>query len=147
MVLYDYMSIDQGRRRRILIIDDQSDLADLYKRRLIREGFDVEQAEGGDVGIEKARTFKPDLLLLDLMMPGLSGFDTISRFRKIVETNACIIMILSALSGPEDVEKAKELGADDYIVKSDTTIEGLTERVKQALGVTMAASKSMGAQE
>lgn len=131
-------------KRRILIVDDQTDLADLYKRRLIREGFDVQQAGAGDAGLEMARTFRPDLILLDLMMPGLNGFDTISLFREIIETNAAIIIVLSALSGPEDIQRAKELGADDYIVKSDTTIEGLTERVKQALGLTTVGDQNMG---
>jgi DNA-binding response OmpR family regulator len=129
------MDNNSRRKYRILIVDDQVDLASLYRRQLLREGFDVKQADGGESGLVEARSFQPDVILLDLMMPGLSGFDAIDLFRGVKETSASKIIVLSALGSPADIDKARQWGADDYIVKSSTTMEGIIVRVKQALGM------------
>jgi two-component system alkaline phosphatase synthesis response regulator PhoP len=137
------MDNQSGRRYKILIVDDATDIAALYRRRLLRDGFEVAMAGDGDAGLALARQFHPDLILLDLMMPGLSGFDAIDLFRGILETSDARIVVLSALGGPADIEKAKNRGADDYIIKSKVSIAGVADCVKEILGMPT-SSDSMG---
>lgn len=130
------------KKYKILLIDDEQELADLYRMRLVSEGFEAQHCNNGETALTVAREFKPDLILLDIMMPRLSGFDAIDLFRNTMETSAAKIIILSALSQPEDIAKAKELGADDYIVKSDATIDDVIARIKKMLGISDAGSTS-----
>jgi len=121
-------------KKKILIVDDETGLALLYKLRLETEGFEVTYCDNGETALQTAREFRPDLILLDLMMPRLSGFDAIDLFRSTLETGGAQIIILSALSQPEDIAKAKSMGADDYIVKSDASIDEVVTRIKAILG-------------
>jgi len=118
---------------KILIVDDETELAGLFGTRLQAEGYEVQQCDNGETALATARSYKPDLILLDLMMPRLSGFDAIELFRNTLETSASKIIVLSALSQPADMEKTKSLGADGYIVKSDNTIGEVVAQVKAVL--------------
>jgi DNA-binding response OmpR family regulator len=120
---------------KVLIVDDEVALAQLYALKLRDSGINVEECNDGESALQLARQFKPDLILLDLMMPRLSGFDAIELFRSTPETSASKIVIMSALSQPEDIARTKELGADDYIVKGDSTIKEVVARLKNHLGM------------
>jgi DNA-binding response OmpR family regulator len=122
-----------GTKKRILIVDDEIDLAQLLKVTLEANGFVVNSCNDGETAIQTAREFRPDLIVLDLMMPRLSGFDAVDLLRNTMETSASKIIIFSALSQPDDIEKAKSLGATDYIVKSNTSFEDVVNRIKQHL--------------
>jgi DNA-binding response OmpR family regulator len=120
-------------KKKILIVDDETSLALLYKLRLEIEGFEVVYCDNGETAIQTAREYRPDLILLDLMMPRLSGFDAIDLLRNTLETSETLIIVLSALSQPDDIAKAKDMGADDYIVKSDTSIDEVVVRIKAVI--------------
>jgi DNA-binding response OmpR family regulator len=122
-----------GQQKKILIVDDEKDLSSLLQISLQNEGFDVMVCDNGEVALQKAQAFKPDLILLDLMMPRLSGFDAIELFRSTLETKAAKIIIFSALSQPEDIARTKQLGADDYLVKSAVTFINVISRIKALL--------------
>ena len=120
-------------KKKILIVDDEKDLSSIYKTSLEAEGFEVQYCDNAETALQVAREFRPDLILLDLMMPRLSGFEAIELFRSTPETSATKIVIFSALTQPEDMAKATERGADDYIVKSSLSFLEVVARIKQLI--------------
>lgn len=120
--------------KKILLVEDDETLSASYIQRFIAEGFEVERVPNGEEALEAAIKFKPDLILLDIMMPKVNGFDVLDIIRNTPETVNCRVIILSALSQQEDIDKAKQLGADDYLVKSQVVLADVVERVKQHLG-------------
>ena len=116
-------------RRRILIVEDDPDTALLLKRILILAGFDVSFALGGQEGIKKVPTIKPDLILLDLRMPDMDGWETLQYLRQITDAP---VIIISAISQKEDVVRALLGGVDDYMTKPFFNAE-VVARVKSVL--------------
>ncbi len=116
--------------KKILIVDDEKDLSSLYKLRFEAEGFEVLYCENVDIALKNIHDFKPNLVMLDLMMPHLSGLDALELLRSHIKANDIHTVIYSALSKPGDIERAKQLGADDYIVKSNTSFAEVIERIK-----------------
>lgn len=102
---------------KILAIDDEEGVLTLLKFRLGKFGHEVITSNNGIDGIRKARMFEPDLILLDLVMPGMSGFRVCELLKSYKKTKDIPIFIFTALDRLEDVERAFEKGADDYIVK------------------------------
>lgn len=123
------------RKPKILFIEDDLTLASLFTMRMEAEGFEVRQAHDGDSALQAAKEFRPDLVLCDLMMPHVSGYDVIDIMRNTNETANAKIVVISALSQPEDIEKAKQLGADDYIVKSQVVVDDIMNRLRSLLGL------------
>lgn len=126
--------MDEGiRTPKILFIEDDLTLSTLFTMRMRAEGFEVQEAHDGDKALQAAKEFRPDLILCDLMMPNLSGYDVIDILRNTPETASTKIVVISALSAPEDIEKAKKLGADDYIVKSQVVVDDIMNRLRKLL--------------
>lgn len=128
-------------KKKILLVEDDAALAGVYKSRLKMEGFQVEEVNNGEKALSKALEFKPDLILLDAMMPKISGFDVLDILRNTPETSNIRIIMLTALSQPKDKERAEELGVDDYMVKSQVVIGDVVERVKYHLGLQRQEAK------
>src|SRR4051794_28375025 len=120
---------------KILFVEDDQGLAQVYKTRLETEGFEVSHCSDGEKALSQALEFKPDLILLDIMMPKISGFDVLDILRNTPGTAKTKIVILSALSQPSDQDKAKELGADEYLVKSQVVIADVVAAIKGSLDV------------
>lgn len=120
-------------KAKILLVEDDEGLAQVYKARLEAEGFEVAHCGDGEAALSQTMSFKPDLILLDVMMPKISGFDVLDILRNTPETAKVKIIILTALSQPADQAKAKELGVDDYLVKSQAVISDVVDRIKQRL--------------
>lgn len=117
-------------KKRILLVEDDTSLADVYEARLDLEGFEIKQVNNGEDALSAAIEFKPDLVLLDAMMPKISGFDVLDILRNTTETANMRVIMLTALSQPKDKERAENLGVDDYLVKSQVVIGDVVERVK-----------------
>jgi DNA-binding response OmpR family regulator len=124
-----------GTKYRILLVEDDTSLAEIYKLRLETEGFEVNHCADGEQALSTAVQFHPDLVLLDIMMPKISGFDVLDILRQTPETANAKIIVLTALSRPDDQTKAKSLGADDFMVKSQIVISDIIDRIRQILGV------------
>ncbi len=122
-------------KKKILLVEDDVALSAVYKSRLEMEGFDTHAVNNGEVALSAALEFKPDLILLDAMMPKISGFDVLDILRNTPETAHIRIIMLTALSQPKDKERAESLGVDDYLVKSQVVIGDVVERVKYHLGL------------
>ena len=123
-------------KKKILLVEDDEALANVYKSRLDIEGFETNWVGNGEDALSTALSYKPDLILLDAMMPKISGFDVLDILRNTSETNNIHVIMLTALSQPKDKERAEALGVDDYLVKSQVVIGDVIERVRYHLGIT-----------
>ncbi len=124
--------------KKILLVEDDEALAGVYKSRLEIEGFETAWAANGEEALSEAVRFKPDLILLDAMMPKISGFDVLDILRNTPETSNVHVIMLTALSQPKDKERAESLGVDDYLVKSQVVIGDVIARVRHHLGMPAA---------
>lgn len=122
-------------KKKILLVEDDEALAGVYKARLELEGFDTKLVTNGEDALSATLEYKPDLILLDAMMPKISGFDVLDILRNTPETTDVHVVMLTALSQPKDKERAQSLGVDDYLVKSQVVIGDVIERVKHHLGI------------
>ncbi len=123
-------------QKKILLVEDDNSLAQVYRARLEMEGFVVEHVDNGELALSKVIEFKPDLIVLDAMMPKINGFDVLDILRNTPETVNVHVVMLTALSQPKDKQRAEELGADDYLVKSQVVISDVVDRIKHHLGIT-----------
>jgi two-component system phosphate regulon response regulator PhoB len=129
---YPDLGADSMSTRTILVIDDQKDFADLVRRSLEKEGFDVILASDGTSGLQIAREHRPDLVVLDLTMPDIDGLDVCKRLRQEPRHARLPILVLSARASAADRVLGLETGADDYLVKPFVPQE-LVARVKAIL--------------
>jgi DNA-binding response OmpR family regulator len=102
---------------KVLVIDDEEDLLDIVTIRLQAAGYQVISARSGQEGLEKTHGEKPDLILLDVMMPGIDGFELLRRFKDDPEAKFIPVIMLTCRGDSESIFKAQDLGAKDYIIK------------------------------
>lgn len=119
--------------KKIMIVEDDPTLRDIYTTRFRAEGYEIVTASDGEAALTVAVQEKPDLILLDIMMPKISGFDVLDILRDTEETKNAKIIVMSALSQTADIEKGKNLGANAYMVKSQVTLSEVVEKVKATL--------------
>jgi len=117
----------------ILIIEDDKFLRELIAQKLIKEGYKVSEAVDGEEGIKKVKEEKPDLVLLDLILPGIDGFEVLTKMKEDTSLGQIPVIILSNLGQKDDVEKGLKLGAIDYLIKAHFTPGEIIEKVKAAL--------------
>lgn len=122
-------------KKKILLVEDDTALAAVYKSRLELEGFDTREVNNGEDALSAALDYRPDLILLDAMMPKISGFDVLDILRNTPDTTNIRVIMLTALSQTKDKERAEALGVDDYLVKSQVVIGDVVSRVKHHLGL------------
>ena len=115
--------------------EDDASLAAVYRARLELEGFDIKEVHNGEDALSAAVSYRPDLILLDVMMPKISGFDVLDILRNTPDTTNVRVIMLTALSQPKDKERAEKLGADDYLVKSQVVISDVVERIRHHLNL------------
>lgn len=123
----------QQAKNKILLVEDDNSLATVYVDRLEAEGFDVKRVENGEDALAAAESFQPDLVLLDVMMPEINGFDVLDILRNTPKTANLKVIMLTALSQESDKQKAVSLGVDDYLVKSQIVIADVVERIRHTL--------------
>lgn len=126
---------DDQPKKKILLVEDDIALAAVYRSRLELENFETYEVNNGEQALDATKEFKPDLILLDAMMPKVSGFDVLDILRKDPETANVRVIMLTALSQQKDKERAESLGVDDYLVKSQVVIGDVVERVRHHLGI------------
>lgn len=123
----------QAKKTRLLLIEDNTDTRQIYKDVFEREGFEVLQAEDGEKGLSYAQATIPDVILLDLMLPKISGFELLKKLRANTETKDIPVMIFSALADPADRKKAAALGVTEYSVKALNPLKHVVSRVRAIL--------------
>ncbi len=120
---------------KIAIIEDDPAISQMYRIKFEAEGFEVETAENGKLGLELAEKMKPDIILLDLMMPVMTGHDMLAELRKTRWGENTKIIILTNMGEQEIPDSVKALGVSAVILKADMTPRQVAELVKEQLGV------------
>ena len=120
--------------RRVLIIEDDTFLRELISQKLSKEGYSIIEAIDGEEGVKKTKEEKPEIILLDLILPGIDGFEVLSQIKGDQTTSSIPVIILSNLGQKEDVERGLKLGAVDYLIKAHFTPGEIIEKVKTVLG-------------
>ena len=118
---------------KILLVEDDSNLREIYAARLEAEGYTVVTGADGEEGLAVAVKERPDLVIADVMMPKIGGFDMLDILRTTPETKDVKVIVMTALSQDEDRERGEKLGANKYFVKSQVVLEDLVASVKELL--------------
>jgi len=119
---------------KILIIEDDIFLRDLAFQKLKALNFEVSQAIDGEEGLKKIIEIKPDLVLLDIILPGMDGFEVLKKKQENKEISSIPVIILSNLGQKEEIDQGLKLGAKDYMIKAHFTLDEVLEKIKQILG-------------
>ena len=123
----------EGGKEKILIIEDDRFITKMYQTKLSLDGYTVETAENGAQGVEKIKSFSPDLVLLDIIMPEMDGFGVLEAIRDDDTINSTPVVVMSNLAQEDHLKRAKALGAKDYIVKSQLTPMDVVKKIKEVL--------------
>jgi len=118
---------------KVLIIEDETPLREALTLKLKREKFEVLGAKSGAEGLEVAKAQKPNLILLDIMMPGMNGLDVLKEIKSNAGLMNTVVIMLTNLPEESAKEKVKELGGNEYLVKSNTPLEELVVKIKKYL--------------
>jgi CheY-like chemotaxis protein len=120
-------------KTRVLIVDDDPTILGMYQERLKLEGFEVTVAKNGEEGLARAVDSAPHIILLDLNMPRVGGFDTLEILKSTTETKKIPVIVLTAYNQPEFRDRAQKDKAEDFIIKADTTPSQIVEKIKTVL--------------
>ncbi len=123
-------------QKSVLVVEDDTFLAQLLTNRLSRAGLAVTRAADGEEALSDLKNAKPDLILLDIILPKKSGFEVMEEIQKDPMLKRASIVIISNLGQDEDMARGRQLGAIEYYVKAQTSIDELVGKVQQILGVS-----------
>jgi DNA-binding response OmpR family regulator len=118
---------------KILIVEDEPFLSEMYQTKFVGLGYTVVTAENGQEGIDKMRSEKPTLVLLDVIMPEMDGYEVLRRVRKDEDLKDQLIVVFSNLGQDEEITKGIQMGADDYLIKSNLTPSQLAEKIEAVI--------------
>lgn len=125
---------------KIMVVEDDAALREIYSIRIAAEGYEVVSAGDGEEALAMAVREKPDLILSDVMMPKISGFDMLDILRATPETARIKVIMMTALSGNDQRQRGERLGANRYLVKSQVGIEDVVNAIHEELGDKAAAA-------
>jgi len=120
--------------KKILIIEDEKILLELLEKKLTQEGYDVSIARDGEEGLEAIKTIKPELILLDIIMPKMGGFEVMEEIQKNEELKKIPIIIISNSGQPVEIDRAQKLGAKDWLIKTQFDPQEVIEKVVKQIG-------------
>lgn len=120
--------------KKVLIVEDDKFLRELLGKKLAQVGYTAILAVNGEEGLEKAKKDKPDIVLLDLILPGINGFEFLEKRKDDSDINSVPVIILSNLGQREDIEKGLKLGAKDFLVKAHFTPQEIVNKLQMVLG-------------
>ncbi len=120
--------------KKILFIEDEQALQKTLGEILRKEGYEVINALNGEIGLRLVKTEKPDLILLDLILPAVDGFEILKQVKNNPQTKKIPVVVLTNLDKMEDVEKALQAGATNYLLKTDYGLNELIEKIKKIIG-------------
>lgn len=119
--------------KRVLIVEDESQILDVLVRKLKKEGFNTLQARDGKTGLKMALDEKPDLILLDIILPEMDGLTLLDKLRESEAGEDIAVIVLTNLESDEKLEESRKRGVHDYLVKTDWSLEDVIGKVKKAL--------------
>ncbi|MBI4135972.1 MAG: response regulator [Candidatus Vogelbacteria bacterium] len=121
-------------KKTVLIVEDDEFLRSLTAKRLEKENYAIEVAVDGENAISVLDTLKPDIILLDLLLPGKDGFEVLKKIRSTEAVKTVPVVIFSNLGQKEDIEKAKALGVDDFLIKANFTLDDVVAKINKLTG-------------
>jgi DNA-binding response OmpR family regulator len=122
-------------KKKILLVEDDFMISSMYKTKFEAEGFEVFVADNGSAGLELAKKEKPDIIMLDVILPQLDGFSVLEQIKQDKTTKNIPVIMLTNLGTEEDKKKGEAMGALDYLVKASLTPGQVSEKIKQALRI------------
>ncbi len=125
--------MEEKTKKKVLIIEDEATLQKALQEVLVAEGYDILSALDGSRGLEMAREENPDLILLDIILPKMDGFEVLKELKSEEKTESIPVIILTNLSDISDIQKALDLGATTYLVKADFSLEDVIKKVEDTL--------------
>ncbi|MFA6096492.1 MAG: response regulator [Candidatus Paceibacterota bacterium] len=125
--------MDENKKIKVLIIEDDSYISDMYKIKLESDNFEVVIAEDGVIGLKQLEKYKPDVILLDVVMPKVDGFSVLKTIKNNSEIKNIPVVMLTNLGQKDNVERGFELGASGYIIKAHFTPSEVVKKVKEIL--------------
>ncbi len=123
----------ENKATKVLLVEDDKMILDMYTLKFTQEGYKVFQAENGKSGWEMAKKEKPDVILLDIILPQMDGFSVLKKLKGDSATKNVPVVLLTNLGQDGDVKKGLELGAIDYLIKANYTPSQVVEKVKSLL--------------
>ena len=120
--------------KKILLVEDEEIMIDLLQRKLTKEGYEVSVARDGEEGLKLMREVKPALILLDIVMPKMGGFEVMEQMAKEPEFKKIPVIVISNSGQPVELDKAQKLGAKDWLIKTEFDPQEVIEKVKKQLG-------------
>ncbi len=123
----------KDKKKKILSIEDDALLAKVLIEGLTLEGFDVLNIDDGLKALDEAKKYKPDMILLDLILPGIDGFEVLKRLKADSETKDIPVIVVSNLGGVADVKSVKALGAEEYFIKANSEMEEIFKIIKKRI--------------
>lgn len=124
------------KKTSVVIVEDEKMLADMYTTKFSMEGFDAHKANDGLTGFNMISNVKPDIVLLDIIMPKIDGFGVLKMIKEDAALKDIPVILLTNLGQDEDIKKGKQLGAADYFVKANHTPAEVVQKVKQVLKIS-----------
>lgn len=124
-----------NKKKKVLIVEDEKMLSEMYTTKFNMEGFEVIQSFDGKDGLNKAKSEKPDIILLDIIMPKLDGFLVLKELKADENLKKIPVFLLTNLGQDDDVKKGKKMGSDGYFVKANHSPAEIVEKVKKELKV------------
>ena len=118
---------------KILVVEDETFLVKIYAVKLKKEGYDVSIANDGEEAVRLAAEVDPDLILLDLILPKMNGFEALEKMRGSAANKETPVIVLSNLGQEEDIKRAEALGADGYLVKANFSIQDIVAKIRETL--------------
>jgi DNA-binding response OmpR family regulator len=125
------MENSNEKKIKVLLAEDDKFISRAYFDGLSRAGYEVTLASDGNQALEKINSFKPDIVLLDVIMPDKNGFEVLEEIKKNPELKNLPVIILSNLGQDTDIQKGRELGASDYLIKSNSSLDQVSAKINQ----------------
>ncbi len=120
--------------KKILLIEDEELIIDLLQKKLTMEGYAISVARNGEEGLKLMRENKPDLILLDIIMPKKGGFEVMEEMQKDKELKKILVIVISNSGQPVEIDRAQKLGARDWLIKTEFNPQEVIEKVKKQIG-------------
>jgi len=120
--------------KKILIIEDEEIIVDLLQRKLTNEGYEISVARNGEEGLKMMREVKPDLILLDIIMPKMGGLEVMEEMQKDKKLAKIPVIVISNSGQPVEIDKAQKLGAKDWLIKTEFDPQEVIKKIKKQIG-------------
>ena len=117
--------------KKVLLVEDNEEARGLLKRRLLKDGYEVETANDGEEGLQMLKEVLPDVVLLDIYMPKMNGFDVMEEMKKDSNISNIPVIVISISGEPININRANELGVKDWIIKTELDPKEMTEKIEK----------------